>query len=1690
MKQSFKRSIALMLSFMMVVGVFASMPFEAFAVGVDYDLNASVSTDKYYNIISKKDWDNALGITESEIVLNNDAGDYRQVVHIMKADVNNSYVSIIPTYSEMNTSKYQTGTMLDQANWIDKNMDGEVIGVMNCCLSWYTGYPAERVGEPLGFMMLNGEIMFDPGNCGYNYGNVGFPTCVVINKDINAAGEVRPTNIPKLEMVQIRTSADLDGWEDTVIPISSGYIVKDGVNQSKASHKDNPAPRSVVGITTDGQVVIMLNDGRQEPYSAGMNMYECAEVMIAAGCVWAANCDGGGSSTFVSQRPGEELQVVNSPSDGGLRPSTSGICFISTAPSNGEFARANISTEYNYYTPGSVVEFTATGADFAGGAAEIPDDAIWQLSDSSYGTISDGWFESNGKIGEVTAQLVYNGEVKGEKTIQIVWPTDFSFASAAMTVPFGKTVSIEFVATYNGPESYVATKNGDIEFVLSQPSLGIIDGLAFIANSDENAAITTGTLTATINGLSSEITINLGKGAEVIFDFESQDDENEWYLLDYNVYTTTTTSQKDVLIEDAVQIVTPQNGKVHSGDSAMAVTLDYSDGSSGGWTQFRLVYNGDYFEIANAKKLGFWIWMPDEAYANELDLCLAYIDANGNLAKGSPVLTDIAYCVTEQDEAGWRYFTTDISAHPIFYLGKHEDQTNFSRRFYIQFYNYTNQWQNDNAVVNTNGKFTYFIDDITIEYSDAVDDSEAPVFGTMSLVDPNGIASEMNGQIIRYNTIGAEVSVSDFVKNNASGINAASAKAYVDGVEVECAYAGGRISISDISLADGLHTVKFEICDNIGNLNSIIRQFTVDADSGIPTVTLVPNDGNLTNLPMGSVYYVDLVATNIEGVNKITVDLDLINTFDWELAYADVAEGFEISYLIDTYTNVATITISRTGDVLLSGEQVIASIPVRVWSPKVDRGTRNSTYLTEVYLSIKCLYGSLECKDGTVSTFTCAPITVASEMWMNQWNRPNGFAGITLHKHTAQAIDDKDATCTNNGYIGRTYCEQCSSVVDWGTVFSAIGHSYGVNDEGKLACVNGRELFTGVYIDGKTYVDGVVVTDGWNGNYYYKDGKKVTGPVVIDKIVYVFDDDGVYQFDKTYNGFINSDDGVMYFYSNTNFEESYLFIDNTAYYFTDGIAKNGVYTINDELCLFKDGAYVSCSTSSVMDAGWQGLTVTYIIYSDGSMILGGEGATYKYTSRAQLPWYNIRTDITSITIGRDITSLDQFALADIYYANTITFEEDSRLEYIGAAAFLSNYKITRIILPDSLKTIVQNAFKMCKNLSDVYLPLGIKYINKLSFVNNKNIVMDDIHFHVYADTYAENYAKEYNIPYTLREFIDFEVASGICGENATWTLYESGKMAIDGSGAMYDYTDKTTTPWAEYLQKITSVVIGNEITRVGNFAFAYGHNIKSVTFEEGSKLETVGAASFMYMLYTSEVILPETVTTIGNNAFSYSSHLENIVIPQNVKLIYVRSFYSCKSLVLNVAADTYGEQYAQTNGIAYKTREYIDSIVASGICGENATWTLYESGKMAIDGSGAMYDYTDKTTTPWAEYLQKITSVVIGNEITRVGNFAFAYGHNIKSVTFEEGSKLETVGAASFMYMLYTSEVILPETVTTIGNNAFSYSSRLANVVIPQNVVMIYTRSFYGCKNLRLTVASGSYAEEYAIENNIAYLVK
>lgn len=74
------------------------------------------------------------------------------------------------------------------------------------------------------------------------------------------------------------------------------------------------APRTALGVTQAGHILLVVVDGRQADHSIGMTLTELAVFMKELGAVQAMNLDGGGSSEMTI---GE--QIVNSPSDGRER---------------------------------------------------------------------------------------------------------------------------------------------------------------------------------------------------------------------------------------------------------------------------------------------------------------------------------------------------------------------------------------------------------------------------------------------------------------------------------------------------------------------------------------------------------------------------------------------------------------------------------------------------------------------------------------------------------------------------------------------------------------------------------------------------------------------------------------------------------------------------------------------------------------------------------------------------------------------------------------------------------------------------------------------------------------------------------------------------------------------------------------------------------------------------------------------------------------------------------------------------------------------------------------------------------------------------------------------------------------------------------------------------------------------------
>jgi|HubBroStandDraft_5_1064220.scaffolds.fasta_scaffold00376_11 hypothetical protein len=92
-------------------------------------------------------------------------------------------------------------------------------------------------------------------------------------------------------------------------------------------------PCSGAAIAPNGRLFLVEVDGRQAELSVGVTRTEFAALMRSLGATEGLLFDGGGSSTIVARRLGDDAaDVMNSPSDGKERPVADGIFVYSTAP--------------------------------------------------------------------------------------------------------------------------------------------------------------------------------------------------------------------------------------------------------------------------------------------------------------------------------------------------------------------------------------------------------------------------------------------------------------------------------------------------------------------------------------------------------------------------------------------------------------------------------------------------------------------------------------------------------------------------------------------------------------------------------------------------------------------------------------------------------------------------------------------------------------------------------------------------------------------------------------------------------------------------------------------------------------------------------------------------------------------------------------------------------------------------------------------------------------------------------------------------------------------------------------------------------------------------------------------------------------------------------------------------------------
>lgn len=226
--------------------------------------------------------------------------------------------------------------------------------------------------------------------------------------------------------------------------------------------------------------------------------------------------------------------------------------------------------------------------------------------------------------------------------------------------------------------------------------------------------------------------------------------------------------------------------------------------------------------------------------------------------------------------------------------------------------------------------------------------------------------------------------------------------------------------------------------------------------------------------------------------------------------------------------------------------------------------------------------------------------------------------------------------------------------------------------------------------------------------------------------------------------------------------------------------------------------------------------------------------------------------------------------------------------------------------------------------------------------------------------------------------------SGNCGSGARWIFTEStGGLLIYGTGPMADYAAAADVPWAAHREKIKTVDIN-------------------------SSVESIGGNAFIGCINLSDITVSSSVKKIGTDAFTGCSGLKSIN-------------YSGSDEDWNKISGL--ENIPE--GVAIKKSDQ-DSAM-SGTCGPGVTWMLTEdtsdpdNPKMTLTIVGKGPIVIEDGRAPWAANRDKITDIIISDDVTAIGGGAFAGCPNLKTVLIPDS--VETIDGGAFAGIPANTEV-------------------------------------------------------------------
>lgn len=300
-------------------------------------------------------------------------------------------------------------------------------------------------------------------------------------------------------------------------------------------------------------------------------------------------------------------------------------------------------------------------------------------------------------------------------------------------------------------------------------------------------------------------------------------------------------------------------------------------------------------------------------------------------------------------------------------------------------------------------------------------------------------------------------------------------------------------------------------------------------------------------------------------------------------------------------------------------------------------------------------------------------------------------------------------------------------------------------------------------------------------------------------------------------------------------------------------------------------------------------------------------------------------------------------------------------------------------------------------------------------------------------------------------------------ENVTWELAD-GTLTISGTGDMenWDLDNDIIPPWFDYHDEITSVVITNGVTSIGDFAFCSCSELTDVTIP--NSVTRIGNVAFYGCVGLESITIPDSVTYLGGAAFGFCESLTTATIGNGVSEINASLFTGCDALT----SVTIGNSVASIGFNAFSGCNALESItIPDGVesIGESA---FYGCGFESV----TIPDSVTSIGLYAFNYCRQLTLAIIGNGTESIGKRAFANCDNLKSVSI--GNGVTSIGEDAFRDCIALENVSLGNKVETIGMTAFYGCESLKSLTIPDSVTSMGLYAFSDCRGLTsLTLGNG-----------------